>query len=115
MVQSIRLTNASGMALELAEDKLSTVHNNALYICIDNSIRDQPATTIAHLVENTPKISKTQRPKTKIATNMQHKLPRGTPLSIVSGLHLIQVPGWHAAKTWPEGEQKATIWTIEEC
>ena len=32
MVQSIRLTNASGMALELAEDKLSTVHNNALYI-----------------------------------------------------------------------------------
>ena len=50
-----------------------------------------------------------------IATNMQHKLPRGTPLSIVSGLHLIQVPGWHAAKTWPEGEQKATIWTIEEC
>jgi hypothetical protein len=46
---------------------------------------------------------------------MQHKLPRGTPLSIVSGLHLIQVPGWHAAKTWPEGEQKATIWTIEEC
>lgn len=32
MVQSIRLTNASGMALELAEDKLSTVYNNVHYM-----------------------------------------------------------------------------------